>query len=100
MADDKPKAQIEFIDNPHAPDLFVTDATGFFIMNGNIFITLEKFKVGYGAHHGQVSRVVTGRIVMPISDVKRVVQSLNEFLARNGHPPERVVVPIERGRTQ
>ena len=37
------KTDIKFVDNPLAPELYASGATGFFVSNGTITITLEPF---------------------------------------------------------
>ena len=34
-----------FVDDPHAPEIFSSGATGFFVANGNITITFESARV-------------------------------------------------------
>lgn len=50
----------DFIDNPHAPDIFSDGATGFFFLNGNLRITFEAARVNHISSPGPVSRVVIG----------------------------------------
>jgi hypothetical protein len=36
---------VNFIDNPHAPEVFADAGAGFFLANGNLRITLESARV-------------------------------------------------------
>ena len=53
----KPPA-VQFVDNPNAPELYASGATGFFVSNGTISITLESLRADHGEKPGPLSRVV------------------------------------------
>lgn len=76
-----------FLDNPNAPDVFSTEATGFLVLEGNIGITFESSRVNYSTSPGPVSRVVIGRLVMPIPAAQRLALGLYDFLE---HVPQAV----------
>lgn len=71
----------DFIDNPHAPDVFADGATGFFNINGTIKITLESLRVDHSASPGPVHRVVIGRLTMPVATAEAMAKGLLEFIA-------------------
>lgn len=81
MANDIPVA---FIDNPHAPDVFAANATGFFNLQGTIMITLETPHVNHETTPGPVNRVVVGRLVMPASGAYALAAGLFNFLKEQG----------------
>jgi len=53
------------IDNPLASEFFADEATGFFM--GNLSITFSSARVDHKSDPGSVSRVVVGRVVLPIA---------------------------------
>lgn len=84
MADEKQSPPVNFIDNPHAPDVFATDATGFFAFNGSIIITFEAAHVDHRETPGPVNRVVIGRLVMPAPGAHALAVGLFDFLKAQG----------------
>jgi hypothetical protein len=61
------RAQLALIDNPSAPDLFADEAVGFFVVNNTLRITFASAKADHTTNPGTKTRVVTGRLVMPIA---------------------------------
>ena len=72
----------ELVDAPHTPDFFADGAAGFFNLNGNIKITLSSFRVDHGTAPGPVSRVVVGRLVMPLPAAEALAKELLAFIER------------------
>ena len=83
---------IKFLDNPHAPEVFATNAAGFFHFNGNIIITLESARVDHATTPGPINRVVIARLVMPISSAQNLAAELNAFLEQQGVNPSDAIV--------
>ena len=77
---DAPK--MAFVDNPHAPDVFADALTGFFALNGNIRLTFESARVNHVSSPGPVSRVVIGRLIMPIAVAENMAKEILEFIER------------------
>lgn len=75
------------VDNPHAPELFASGASGFFIFNGNVVITFESARVDHSISPGPVNRVVVGRVVLPIAGAQGLVLGLHDILAQQGADP-------------
>ena len=73
---------VSFIDTAHAPDVFADALTGFFLMNGNLRMTLEAYRVNHISNPGPVNRVVIGRLVMPVSAAEQMARSVLEFIER------------------
>ncbi len=71
-----------FMDDPHAPDLFADGATGFFVLNGNMRITLEAARVSHDACPGPINRVVIGRLVLPLSAAEALAEDILAFIER------------------
>jgi hypothetical protein len=73
-----------FLDNPLAPETFATAATGFFVADGNVAITFESARVDHSQSPGPVSRVVVGRVVMPVQGAQALAIGLFDFLEKQG----------------
>ena len=81
-----PAGPIPFLDNPAAPDVFATNATGFVNLGGAIGITFETLKVNHG-DGGRLTRTVIGRVVMPVGGAQALAIGLYNFLAENDLAP-------------
>jgi len=76
---------IRFVDTPLAPDLFVTDAVGFFNFEGIISISMEARHVDHeSGPNPAINRVVVGRLVMPAPAAHRLAVGLFDFLKKQG----------------
>ena len=74
---------IPLLDNPHAPDMFADAAVGQFTLGGIMRITFESARMNHaGTEPGQVSRVVIGRLVMPVEQVKEMATGLLKAIAQ------------------
>jgi hypothetical protein len=73
---------VNFLDNPHAPDVFADGFAGFFNLSGNIRITFESVRVNHIITPGPVNRVVIGRLVMPIDAAEALARGLLDFITR------------------
>lgn len=82
---------VNFIDDPHAPEIFASAITGFFHVADNIILTLESARVDHSTTPGPVNRVVVQRIVLPITAAQGLVVSLNDFLEKEGLSPSEAV---------
>jgi hypothetical protein len=82
MADNQPA--INFIDNPHAPELFAAQHAGIWVTNGNVHITLEAPRVAYEADGASLNRVVIARLIMPISGAEDLAVKLFNLLKEQG----------------
>lgn len=80
MTEQTEQTGISFIDNPHAPEVFADAATGFFILNGNLRVTLEAARVNHITSPGPINRVVIGRLVMPVEQAELVAHGILAFL--------------------
>jgi hypothetical protein len=75
-----PADGLPFLDNPQAPDIFADSSSGLFFFNGNIRITFEALRVNDVESPGPVSRVVIGRLVIPISSAESLANALLRFI--------------------
>ncbi|HEY2048857.1 MAG TPA: hypothetical protein VGH03_05915 [Caulobacteraceae bacterium] len=82
---DAPK--VNFIDNPHAPEVFASNVSGFAHVAGNIVITLESVRIDHSADPGPVNRVVVGRLMLPVNAAQGLVVGLNDYLNKLGLDP-------------
>jgi len=71
---------VNMLDNPHAPNVFADSATGWYLLNGNIRITLEATHAGHASNPGPINRVVIGRLVMPIDRAEEMAAGLLDFI--------------------
>ena len=71
---------INFVDNPHAPDVFADSATGHFVFAGNLRITFETARVNHVTTPGPINRVVIGRLVMPVHAAEEMAKGILQFL--------------------
>lgn len=78
---------VAFLDDPHAPEIFASGITGYFILNGNVVITFESARADHSASPGPVNRVVCARIVLPIGAAQDLALNLHDLLARQGLDP-------------
>ena len=85
-----PKAPaIAFVDNPNAPEVYASGATGFFVSNGTITITLESLRADHGDTPGPLKRVVVGRLTMPAAGAQGLAIGLFDFLEKQGFKYEK-----------
>ena len=81
----EPKApEIIFVDNQMVPEVYSSGATGFFVSNGNISITLESIRASHSEPQGPLERVVVSRLVMPIAGAQGLAIGLFDFLEKQG----------------
>lgn len=72
----------EFVDNPHAPDIFADAATGIFTLSGNVRLTFESVRCEHSKSPGPIRRVVIGRLVMPEAAAEQMARMILENLER------------------
>jgi hypothetical protein len=85
MADEQ--VPIEFIDNPHAPEIFVSGISGLFMSGENVVITFESARVNHSKSPGPVNRVVIARAALTVPAAQALVLGLNAFLEQNSLSP-------------
>ena len=78
---------VNFIDNPHAPEVFASNCAGFFMHDGNITLTFESARIDHGSSPGPVNRVVMARLVIPVRAAQALVVGLNAYLEGQGLSP-------------
>jgi hypothetical protein len=88
---------VGFVDNPLAPNLFATGATGFLDLHGAIMITLNSVHSDYSGpgDSSKQSLVVTGRLVMPVRGAQNLALGLFNFLKSIGLDPTEIVTPAD-----
>jgi hypothetical protein len=74
----------KLLDDPKAPEIYATAASGFFNANGTISITLESARADHSKSPAPVSRVVVGRLVMPAGGAQALAVGLFDFLEKQG----------------
>jgi hypothetical protein len=78
---------VEFIDDPHAPEVFAGEAVGFFLSAGIIQITFASPRANHGKEPTSVSRLVIARLAMPVSGAQGLAAGLYDFLKKQGLDP-------------
>ncbi|HKA77259.1 MAG TPA: nucleoside deaminase [Pseudolabrys sp.] len=73
---------VNFLDNPHAPEVFADGTAGFFNFAGNIRVTLEGLRVNHVSTPGPVNRVVIARVIMPIDAAEALARGLLDFITQ------------------
>lgn len=88
---------VNFVDNPHAPDVFADSVTGVFFFGGNLRLTFESYRVNHVTTPGPVNRVVIGRLILPMQAAKGLRDLLNDYLKKyeseGGTPPPQESAP-------
>lgn len=70
------------VNDPLAPDIFADEATGFYLLGGNVPVTFSTWRVNHEASPGSANRVVTCRLVIPVDQAEALAKGLGEFLER------------------
>jgi hypothetical protein len=77
------------IDDPTAPEFFASGCCGFSIGQGHVTLTFESVRCNHFDANGAMTRVVVGRVVMPVQAAQALVLELNNSLQRSGFSPSR-----------
>ena len=83
-AKDSKEQPVKFVDDPMAQEIYASAASGFFVANGNITITFESLRPDHSDKPGPLTRVVVGRMVMPVSGAQGLAIGLFDFLEKQG----------------
>ena len=73
---------VNFLDNPHAPEIYADAVTGIFFFQGNIRLTFESCRVDHATSPGPINRVVLGRVAMPLAAAQGLRSLLNDYLGK------------------
>lgn len=84
---DKDNGPLQLFDDPHAPEVFATNASGFANIGGSIVVTLECTKSDYSGITPQAARHVVSRLVMPASGAQALAVGLYDYLKSIGFDP-------------
>ena len=80
-------AEVSFMDNPLAPDVFADEAVGFYFHQGVVKITFTSTRVNHVSSPGPVNRVVVGRLAMSAEGAQVLAIGLFDFLKSRGLAP-------------
>lgn len=84
----QPAPPIPYAENLFATEVYADESTYFAIKGGNVSITFcSAVWDNSGGPGGQLTRVVVGRLVMPIHGAQGLALGLYDFLAQRGHAP-------------
>jgi hypothetical protein len=78
---------IPLTDDPHAREIFATEAAGFFLLQGNVSITFATARFDHTTEPGSINRRVVGRVAMSVPAAQALCLSLFEFLKSRGLDP-------------
>ena len=85
-------AQPPLLDNPFAPELFVTGCAGFANLGGIIRVTLENLQCDHSRREPAMERVVVGRLTLPVGAAQMLVCALNAFLEEQKLSPSKAMM--------
>jgi hypothetical protein len=72
-----------FVDSPDAPEIFADLLSGTFWHSGVLRMTFESARINHEKHPGPLSRVVVGRIVMPITAAENMAKMILEAVEKS-----------------
>jgi len=90
-ADQTIAQQTPFIDNPFAPEIFVTGFSGLSNLGGVIVLTLESARCDHSRPQPALERVVVGRVAFTTNAALELVTGLNHFLEQQGLNPSKAL---------
>ena len=70
---------LPLINHPHASDIFVDGSAGIHVFNGIARIALETVRVDHSSNPAATSRVLVGRLVMPLAAAESMARAILEF---------------------
>lgn len=79
------------IDNPFAPDIFVTGCSGIACIGGTIAVTLENARCDHSRAEPVLERMVVGRLALTVPAAQMLVTALNGFLEQQGMSPSKAM---------
>lgn len=85
------EVQVPLIDLQDVSELYASGAAGFFRLEHDIIITLECQRIDHSAGQATLSRMVVGRLVLPIGGAQTLVTTLNAFLEQQGVGPSNAI---------
>ena len=75
-----PSPSINLLDSVGGPNIFADNAARWFLLNGNIHITLEAALADPVTSAGQINRVIVGRLIMPLNKAEEMATGLLDFI--------------------
>jgi hypothetical protein len=79
------------VDNPFAPELFVTGIAGFCHAGGIVQLTLDSLRCDHSRPNPAMERIVVGRVTLPVPAAQALVNMLNAFLEQQGFSPTKAM---------
>jgi hypothetical protein len=80
MWEDQSAPEMQFVDNPLAPDIFADGLSGRFLKDGNVRMTFETVRMSHVSSSAPKYRVVIGRLVMPIDAAENMARDVLNFI--------------------
>jgi hypothetical protein len=75
-----PSPSINLLDSVGGPNIFADNAARWFLLNGNIHITLEAALADPVTSAGPINRVIVGRLIMPLNKAEEMATGLLDFI--------------------
>lgn len=79
------------IDNPFAPDIFITGCSGIACIAGTIAVTVENARCDHSHPTPVMERMVVGRLALTVPAAQMLVTTLNSFLEQQGMSPSKAM---------
>lgn len=75
-----PSPPINLLDRVGGPNISADNAARWFLLNGNIHMTLEAALADPVTSAAPINRVIVGRLIMPLNKVEEMATGLLEFI--------------------
>jgi len=70
------------IEDPSAPDIYADGVAGWFLLNGNLRITLVSTRVNHISNPGPASHAVVGRLIMSEVQAEIMARGIIDFIEK------------------
>ncbi|MGQ0533814.1 MAG: hypothetical protein ACT4OF_14165 [Caulobacteraceae bacterium] len=80
-------SSLPIVENLFSLELYADEAHWFALKHGNVCITFATVKCDH-ANKGELSRVVVGRLTMPVHGAQKLALGLYNYLAQEGLAPK------------
>ncbi len=79
--------KMPIVDDPHAPEIFVSEVVGTWLNSDVVRIAFASARGDHSSPRGQINRVVNLRLAMPVPAAKSLAAELFSYLKQQGHDP-------------
>lgn len=85
---DPKQANVVYIENHEAPELYADGIVGIFIKHQAVTITLVSDRIDHSDGTQDINRVVIGRLILPVPAAQGLLVGLHRFLMERGLAPD------------